>query len=51
MGQVEEFGVAADVQERLDEAVRAAREDGRSWAAIGKAARMTKQSALERWGR
>lgn len=35
----------------LDEAVQRARAAGASWAAIGQAARMTRQSAHERWAR
>lgn len=35
----------------LDEAVRRARLDGATWAAIGDAAGMTRQSANERWKR
>ncbi|WP_194829229.1 hypothetical protein [Nocardia sp. XZ_19_231] len=42
---------ADDVQSRLAAAVRSAREQGASWEAIGKAARMTRQSAHERWSR
>lgn len=38
-------------QSRLAAAVRSAREQGASWEAIGKAARMTRQSAHERWAR
>lgn len=34
----------------LDEAVRAARAAGATWAAIGRAAGITRQSAQERWG-
>lgn len=37
--------------ERLDEAVRAARRSGASWADIGRATGMTRQSANERWSR
>ncbi|MCO6011555.1 hypothetical protein NE236_42050 [Actinoallomurus purpureus] len=38
-------------QARLDAAVRAARRDGRSWADIGTAAGISRQSAHERWAR
>ncbi|MFI6816076.1 hypothetical protein ACIBG7_26975 [Nonomuraea sp. NPDC050328] len=38
-------------QAELDQAVHAARADGQSWARIGDAAGMTRQSAHERWGR
>jgi len=36
---------------RLDEAVARARADGHSWAEIGDAAGITRQSAHERWGK
>lgn len=39
----------ARAQERLDAAVRGARTSGASWAQIGDAAGITKQSAHERW--
>ncbi|MFD8533886.1 AsnC family protein [Streptosporangium canum] len=39
----------ADAHARLDDAVRAAREDGRSWADIGAAVGISRQSAHERW--
>lgn len=39
----------AAAQTRLDTAVAAARADGHSWAAIGTAAGITRQSAHERW--
>ncbi|TLP66536.1 hypothetical protein [Microbispora triticiradicis] len=42
---------AAAAQDRLARAVRAARADGRSWAEIGAAAGITRQSAHERWTR
>lgn len=42
-------GEVARAQGRLDTAVRAARASGASWAQIGDAAGMTKQSAHERW--
>jgi hypothetical protein len=35
----------------LDDAVRLARLDGATWAAIGAAAAMTRQAANERWGK
>ena len=38
-------------QERLNRKVRQARTSGVSWAKIGDAVQMTKQSAHERWGR
>ncbi|WP_433258316.1 hypothetical protein ACQPYK_23140 [Streptosporangium sp. CA-135522] len=38
-----------DAHTRLDDAVRAAREDGRSWADIGAAVGISRQSAHERW--
>ncbi|MEU6584364.1 hypothetical protein [Nocardia sp. NPDC046763] len=41
----------AEAQTRLTEAVLAARAQGASWDAIGKAAGMTRQSAHERWSR
>ncbi|WP_425298004.1 hypothetical protein, partial [Nocardia brasiliensis] len=44
----EELGVA---QSALTEAVRKARADGASWADIGTAAGMTRQSAHERWAK
>jgi hypothetical protein len=37
-------------QTRLDEAVQRARADGSSWADVGDAAGITRQSAHERWG-
>ncbi|MEV6341214.1 hypothetical protein AB0M12_41650 [Nocardia vinacea] len=40
-----------DAQDRLNAAVRQAREDGASWTDIGDAAGMTRQSAHERWSR
>ncbi|MGN2642459.1 hypothetical protein ACTD5D_41060 [Nocardia takedensis] len=39
----------AAAQRRLTEAVLSAREQGASWEGIGQAARMTRQSAHERW--
>ncbi|MEU8197046.1 hypothetical protein AB0C10_24990 [Microbispora amethystogenes] len=42
---------ASAAQDRLARAVRAARADGRSWAEIGAAAGITRQSAHERWAR
>ncbi|MEU4229585.1 hypothetical protein AB0F17_35255 [Nonomuraea sp. NPDC026600] len=38
-----------EAEVRLDAAVRAARDDGRSWTEIGEAAGMRRQSAHERW--
>lgn len=35
----------------LDDAVRAAREAGRSWEAIGAATEMTRQGATSRWAK
>ncbi|HYZ55795.1 MAG TPA: hypothetical protein VE733_20170 [Streptosporangiaceae bacterium] len=40
-----------EAQARLDEAVKRARADGSSWAGIGDAAGITRQSAHERWGK
>ena len=40
---------AAAAKERLDAAVALARHSGASWADIGRAARMARQSAQERW--
>lgn len=42
-------GEVARAQARLDTAVRRARASGASWAQIGDAAGMTRQSAHERW--
>ncbi|MFF0249908.1 hypothetical protein [Streptosporangium sandarakinum] len=42
---------AQSAQEHLEAAVRAARADGRSWADIGAAAGITRQSAHERWAK
>lgn len=42
-------GAAASVKERLDAAVTLARHSGASWADIGRAAGMARQSAQERW--
>lgn len=42
-------GQVARAQARLDAAVREARAAGASWAEIGDAAGMTRQSAHERW--
>lgn len=39
-----------DAQAQLTEAVREARRDGRSWADIGGAVGISRQSAHERWG-
>lgn len=39
-----------DARDALDQTVAAARTAGASWAAIGKAAGLTRQSAHERWG-
>lgn len=41
----------AEAQQELTAAVRAAREQGASWEAIGQAAGMTRQSAHERWAK
>lgn len=41
----------AAAKTRLDSSVAIARSSGASWAAIGRAADMTRQSAQERWGR
>lgn len=41
--------LALEAQRHVDDAVYAAREDGRSWEEIGKAADMTSQQAHERW--
>jgi len=42
---------AATARERLDDAAAFARHGGASWADIGRAAGMTRQSAQERWRR
>jgi len=42
-------GAAAQAKLRLDAAVALARHSGASWADIGRAAGMTRQSAQERW--
>ncbi len=42
---------AREAQDRLAGAVQRARDDGRSWAEIGDAAGVTRQSAHERWGK
>lgn len=39
-----------DAIARLNDAVQLARRDGLSWAQIGRATRMSRQSARERWG-
>lgn len=44
-----EAQAASAAQARLTEAVREARRDGRSWADIGSAVGITRQSAHERW--
>ncbi|QHD88490.1 hypothetical protein GR168_23095 (plasmid) [Gordonia sp. JH63] len=53
IGVVDEIRAAADARRdadaRLDAAVAKARRLGRSWADIGAAAGMTRQSANERW--
>lgn len=41
---------ANDARRHLDDAVQAARSHGLSWADIGRAAGITRQSARERWG-
>ncbi|MEU8347859.1 hypothetical protein AB0C74_39695 [Spirillospora sp. NPDC048832] len=46
-----EANAVAEAQIRLADAVQAARAEGSSWAEIGRAAGMTRQSAHERWGR
>jgi hypothetical protein len=47
----EAAGDVHKAQDRLDEAVQRARADSCSWADIGDAAGITRQSAHERWGR
>jgi hypothetical protein len=42
---------AQEARTRLDDAVAAARAAGASWAGIGEAAGISRQSAHERWGR
>jgi hypothetical protein len=42
---------AEQARQRLDQAVAAARAGGASWADVGRAAGMARQSAHERWGR
>lgn len=42
---------ARKADDALDDAVRRARLDGASWAAVGDAAGMTRQAAWERWGK
>ncbi len=50
LGEVESAANAArEAKERLDTAVALARHSGESWAAIGRAAGMARQSAQERW--
>lgn len=44
-------GVHAEAGRRLDDAVAAARRGGASWAQIGAAVGITRQSAHERWAR
>ena len=52
IGAVKAAAAAArKADDALDDAVRLARLDGASWAAIGDAAGMTRQSAHERWGK
>jgi hypothetical protein len=52
LADVREAALAvAGAQLQLDEAVRRARGDSCSWADIGDAAGITRQSAHERWGR
>jgi len=41
----------AEAEARLTAAVAAARKQGATWEAIGRAAGMTRQSAHERWSR
>ncbi|GGL56686.1 hypothetical protein [Planomonospora parontospora] len=49
---VQEAAAAAKAAtERLEEAVRAARADDRSWADIGAAVGITRQTAHERWAK
>jgi hypothetical protein len=45
------LGLVAKLEAAIGAGVRAMNEDGRSWATIGEAAGMTRQSAHERWGR
>ncbi|OZM69888.1 hypothetical protein CFN78_28095 [Amycolatopsis antarctica] len=47
----EAAGTAAASQRALDQAVHEARTTGASWATIGRAVGITRQSAHERWGR
>ena len=42
---------AADANNRLGEAARAARHAGASWTQIGDAVGLTRQAAQQRWGR
>ena len=58
VGPLDQLGGVSDAagelekaRQRLDQAVREARAGGASWADIGRAAGMTRQSAHERWGR
>ena len=52
LGEVEAAATAlGTAKQRLDTAVMMARSSGSSWAAIGRATSMTRQSAQERWGR
>lgn len=57
IGPLDQLGAVSDAaaemenaRRRLDQAVREARVGGASWADIGRAAGMTRQSAHERWG-
>ena len=52
LGDVKAAAAAArKADDALDDAVRRARQDGQSWAAIGDAAGLTRQAAWERWGK
>ena len=45
------LGLAAKLEVAIGAGVVAMNDDGRSWATIGEAAGMSRQSAHERWGR
>lgn len=52
LSEVEAAATAlASARQRLDTAVLMSRGSGASWAAVGRATSMTRQSAQERWGR
>jgi hypothetical protein len=45
------FGLAAEIDDAISQAVKGLRESGYSWAEIGARLGITRQAAQQRWGR